>query len=93
MTALTQRLREYPRLTPIAGFGIAAILLTGQQAIGGFTGLSDFRSFFGFRLSDPANRQMLFFIASGTLLVVVALIRQLNRSRYGELLVAVRDAE
>ncbi|MFC8382571.1 urea ABC transporter permease subunit UrtC [Nocardia sp. NPDC057272] len=70
-----------------------AILLTGQQAIGGFTGLSDFRSFFGFRLSDPANRQMLFFIAAATLLVVVALIRQLNRSRYGELLVAVRDAE
>ncbi|MFF2085150.1 urea ABC transporter permease subunit UrtC [Nocardia sp. NPDC058176] len=70
-----------------------AILLTGQQAIGGFTGLSDFRSFFGFRLSDPANRQMLFFIAAGTLLVVVAAIRQLNRSRYGELLVAVRDAE
>ncbi|MEV0853073.1 urea ABC transporter permease subunit UrtC [Nocardia fluminea] len=70
-----------------------AILLTGQQAIGGFTGLSDFRSFFGFRLSDPANRQMLFFIAAGALLVVVALIRQLNRSRYGELLVAVRDAE
>ncbi|WP_280346006.1 urea ABC transporter permease subunit UrtC [Nocardia neocaledoniensis] len=70
-----------------------AILLTGQQAIGGFTGLSDFRSFFGFKLSDPANRQMLFFIAAGTLLVVVALIRQLNNSRYGELLVAVRDAE
>ncbi|MBC7300173.1 MAG: urea ABC transporter permease subunit UrtC [Nocardia sp.] len=70
-----------------------AILLTGQQAIGGFTGLSDFRAFFGFKLSDPANRQMLFFIASGTLLVVVALIRQLNRSRYGELLVAVRDGE
>ncbi|MFG2441584.1 urea ABC transporter permease subunit UrtC [Nocardia fluminea] len=70
-----------------------AILLTGQQAIGGFTGLSDFRSFFGFRLSDPANRQMLFFIAAGALLLVVALIRQLNRSRYGELLVAVRDAE
>ncbi|MGW6426836.1 urea ABC transporter permease subunit UrtC [Nocardia sp. NPDC055053] len=70
-----------------------AILLTGQQAIGGFTGLSDFRAFFGFKLSDPANRQMLFFIAAGTLLLVVALIRQLNRSRYGELLVAVRDAE
>ncbi|MFC4126105.1 urea ABC transporter permease subunit UrtC [Nocardia rhizosphaerae] len=70
-----------------------AILLTGQQAIGGFTGLSDFRAFFGFTLSDPVNRQMLFFIAAGTLLAVVALIRQLNNSRYGELLVAVRDAE
>ncbi|WP_067653866.1 urea ABC transporter permease subunit UrtC [Nocardia harenae] len=70
-----------------------AILLTGQQALGGFTGLSDFRAFFGFKLSDPANRQMLFFIAAGTLLVVVAVVRQLMRSRYGELLVAVRDQE
>src|SRR5690606_3575513 len=70
-----------------------AILLTGQQTIGGFTGLSDFRAFFGFKLSDPANRQMLFFIAAGTLLVVVAIVRQLMHSRYGELLVAVRDQE
>ncbi|QVI22999.1 urea ABC transporter permease subunit UrtC [Nocardia tengchongensis] len=70
-----------------------AILLTGQQTIGGFTGLSDFRSFFGFRLDDPVNRRMLFFIAAGTLLVVVAVARQLMRSRYGELLVAVRDQE
>ncbi|MFI7668547.1 urea ABC transporter permease subunit UrtC [Nocardia sp. NPDC049526] len=70
-----------------------AILLTGQQKIGGFTGLSDFRAFFGFKLSDPVNRQMLFFIAAGTLLLVVAAVRQLMRSRYGELLVAVRDQE
>ncbi|GAB4589507.1 urea ABC transporter permease subunit UrtC [Nocardia sp. IFM 10818] len=70
-----------------------AILLTGQQTIGGFTGLSDFRTFFGFRLSDPVNRQMLFFIAAGTLLAVVAIARQLMHSRYGELLVAVRDQE
>ncbi|MFJ1459536.1 urea ABC transporter permease subunit UrtC [Nocardia sp. N2S4-5] len=70
-----------------------AILLTGQQAVGGFTGLSDFRAFFGFRLSDPVNRRMLFFIAAAALLLVVAVARQLMRSRYGELLVAVRDQE
>ncbi|WP_282776881.1 MULTISPECIES: urea ABC transporter permease subunit UrtC [unclassified Nocardia] len=70
-----------------------AILLTGQQTIGGFTGLSDFRSFFGFRLDDPVNRRMLFFIAAGALLAVVAIARQLMHSRYGELLVAVRDQE
>ncbi|MBF6232102.1 urea ABC transporter permease subunit UrtC [Nocardia farcinica] len=70
-----------------------AILLTGQQALGGFTGLSDFRAFFGFKLSDPANRRMLFFLAAGALLVVVAIVRQLMHSRYGELLVAVRDQE
>ncbi|AYF73470.1 urea ABC transporter permease subunit UrtC [Nocardia yunnanensis] len=70
-----------------------AILLTGQQTIGGFTGLSDFHAFFGFRLDDPVNRRMLFFIAAATLLIVVAVARQLMRSRYGELLVAVRDQE
>lgn len=70
-----------------------AILLTGQQSIGGFTGLSDFRAFFGFKLSDPVNRRMLFFLAAAALLVVVALVRQLMHSRYGELLVAVRDQE
>lgn len=70
-----------------------AILLTGQQTIGGFTGLSDFRAFFGFRLDDPVNRRMLFFIAAAALLIVVAIARQLMNSRYGELLVAVRDQE
>ncbi|WP_024801878.1 urea ABC transporter permease subunit UrtC [Nocardia sp. BMG51109] len=70
-----------------------AILLTGQQTMGGFTGLSDFRAFFGFRLDDPVNRRMLFFLAAGALLLVVAVARQLMRSRYGELLVAVRDQE
>ena len=36
---------------------------------------------------------MLFFIAAGVLLAMVALARQLMVSRYGELLVACRDAE
>ncbi|MFI1918891.1 urea ABC transporter permease subunit UrtC [Nocardia sp. NPDC020380] len=70
-----------------------AILLIGQQSLGGFTGLSDFNAFFGFRLSDPVNRRMLFFIAAGVLLAVIAIARQLRNSRYGELLVAVRDQE
>ncbi|MFC0449030.1 urea ABC transporter permease subunit UrtC [Rhodococcus jostii] len=70
-----------------------AILLVGQQSTGGSNGLNRFRTFFGFNLNDPANKQMLFFIAAGVLLAVVALTRQLMNSRYGELLVAVRDQE
>ncbi|WP_027501216.1 urea ABC transporter permease subunit UrtC [Rhodococcus sp. UNC363MFTsu5.1] len=70
-----------------------AILLVGQQSIGGSNGLNRFRTFFGFNLNDPANKRMLFFIAAGVLLLVVALTRQLMYSRYGELLVAVRDQE
>ncbi|SEK67123.1 urea ABC transporter permease subunit UrtC [Rhodococcus maanshanensis] len=70
-----------------------AILLVGQQSIGGSNGLNRFRTFFGFNLNDPANKRMLFFMAAGVLLLVVALTRQLMYSRYGELLVAVRDQE
>ena len=67
-----------------------AILLIGNPtATGGSTGLNNFRGFFGFNLYDPLNKQMLFFIASGVLLAMVALARQLMVSRYGELLVAV----
>lgn len=70
-----------------------AILLVGQATLGGSNGLNGFRTFFGFRLSDPVNRQMLYFIAAAVLLAVVAAVRQLTQSRYGELLAAVRDGE
>jgi urea transport system permease protein len=70
-----------------------AILLVGQTSIGGSNGLNNFRTFFGFTLNDPVNKQMLYFIAAATLLIVVAVVRQLMHSRYGELLVAVRDGE
>ncbi|MFZ2178374.1 MAG: urea ABC transporter permease subunit UrtC [Rhodococcus sp. (in: high G+C Gram-positive bacteria)] len=70
-----------------------AILLIGQQSTGGSNGLNRFRTFFGFNLNDPANKQTLFFIAAAVLLAVVAITRQLMNSRYGELLVAVRDQE
>ncbi|PFG32189.1 urea ABC transporter permease subunit UrtC [Sanguibacter antarcticus] len=71
-----------------------AILLIGQQKVtGGTNGLNGFRSFFGYDLADPVNKRMIFFIAAGVLLLMVALVRQLMVSRFGELLVAVRDQE
>ena len=71
-----------------------AILLVGQQKVtGGTNGLNGFRSFFGFTLSDPVNKRMLYFIAAAVLLLMVAIVRLVMNSRYGELLVAVRDEE
>jgi urea transport system permease protein len=71
-----------------------AILLIGQQTTtGGTNGLNGFRSFFGYNLFDPVNKRMLFFIAAITFLVMLAIVWQLYRSRYGELLIAVRDQE
>ncbi len=74
--------------------GAFAIFLVGQQTTtGGTNGLNGFRSFFGFDLGDPVNQRMLYLIAAIVLLAMVAMVRQLMASRYGELLVAVRDQE
>ncbi|GAA1827770.1 urea ABC transporter permease subunit UrtC [Pseudonocardia ailaonensis] len=70
-----------------------AILLIGQQTLGGSNGLNRFRSFFALSLNDPANRLLLFFLTAAALLLTVLATRQLMVSRYGELLVAVRDQE
>lgn len=70
------------------------VLLVGQQTtLGGSDGLSGFNYFLGYDLEDQQNRRMLFFIAAATLLVMLAAAYWLMRSRYGELLVATRDAE
>lgn len=64
-----------------------------QLQIGGKTGLTGLKSFFGLRLADPDNQKLLYYIAAAVLLASIALMIWLYRSRYGELLVGVRDAE
>ncbi|MGW1140810.1 urea ABC transporter permease subunit UrtC [Streptomyces zhihengii] len=71
-----------------------AIWLIGQQATtGGTNGLTDIQGFFGYDLRDPVNQRTVYIIIAVALLLTMALARMLFVSRYGELLVAVRDSE
>lgn len=71
-----------------------AILLVGQiKVTGGFNGLNNFTTFFGFNLFLPVNRVMLYQITASILLGSLVLMAVLYRSRFGELLVAARDGE
>ncbi|NEC85125.1 urea ABC transporter permease subunit UrtC [Streptomyces sp. SID12501] len=71
-----------------------SIWLIGQQATtGGTNGLTDIQGFFGYSLDDPVNQRLVYFVIAAVLLALMALARQLFVSRYGELLVAVRDSE
>ncbi|MEU2110718.1 urea ABC transporter permease subunit UrtC [Streptomyces sp. NPDC019507] len=71
-----------------------SIWLVGQQATtGGTNGLTDIQGFFGYSLNDPVNQRMVYFIIAAVLLLLMAAARQLFVSRYGELLIAVRDSE
>jgi urea transport system permease protein len=64
-----------------------------QKTTGGFNGMTNFKGWFGFALNDPVNKQMLYYIAAFVLIAMVLIVRWLMRSRFGELLLAVRDQE
>lgn len=71
-----------------------AVLIIGQPVLtNGSNGLSNFHALFGWDLGDQANRTVLFLVVAAVLLAMLAVTWQLYRSRFGELLVAVRDQE
>jgi urea transport system permease protein len=80
-------------LSQALAVALATVISSTIRETGGDTGLSDFKYFFGFVLNDPANRIMVYLIAAGLLIVCLLAVWQLYRSRFGELLVATRDAE
>jgi urea transport system permease protein len=70
------------------------ILLVGQQGLtGGTNGLTNIKQLFNFDLNDPGNQRALYVVVAVMLGAVYLVARQLVRSRYGRLLIAVRDGE
>jgi urea transport system permease protein len=80
-------------LSQALAVAFATLIVAQIEVTGGFNGLSAFSSFFGYNLYDPVNQRMLYYIAAGTLIAMLLVVFQLYRSRFGELLVATRDAE
>lgn len=71
-----------------------AILLVGQQGItGGTNGLTNVTTFVGYDLNDPVNQRSLYVLIAVCLGLVYLLARQIVQSRYGRVLMAVRDRE
>ncbi|WP_244931114.1 urea ABC transporter permease subunit UrtC [Nocardioides sp. W7] len=80
-------------LTQAMAVAFATLLVATIKQTGGFNGLNSFTTFFGYNLYDPVNKRMLYFIVAGLLIGCLVLVWHLNRSRFGELLIATRDAE
>ena len=71
-----------------------SVLLIGQsKTTGGANGLSDFSGFFGYDLTDPANKTMIYFICAFLTLGMVLIVRWIRGSFMGELIIGVRDQE
>lgn len=71
-----------------------AILLIGQQGLtGGTNGLTNFSEFFGMDLATQGAQRINYLLVAAVLGLVYLAARLVVRSRFGRLLVAVRDAE
>jgi len=70
------------------------ILLVGQQGLtGGTNGLTNFTTYFGFHRFNPDHQRGLYLVVVAVLGLAVLLVWQLMHSRFGKLLVAIRDGE
>ncbi|XXZ09701.1 urea ABC transporter permease subunit UrtC [Sorangium sp. So ce315] len=73
---------------------IASILFIGQQAItGGTNGITNLKTIFGFARGSASTQTVLYFVTLFCLGALYLLCRRLTQSRFGRLLVAMRDDE
>lgn len=80
-------------LTQALAVAFATLLIATIKQTGGFNGLNTFTTFFGQNLYDPEVKENIYLFAAGALIACLLVVWLLYRSRYGELLVATRDAE
>jgi urea transport system permease protein len=80
-------------LTQALAVAFSTLLIATIKQTGGFNGLNTFTTFFGHNLYDPTVKKNIYMLAAGFLILCLLIVWQLYRSRFGELLVATRDAE
>ncbi|HUF97619.1 MAG TPA: urea ABC transporter permease subunit UrtC [Ilumatobacter sp.] len=80
-------------LTQAMAVAFATLLIATIKQTGGFNGLNTFSTVFGHNLYNPEVQKNLYRLAAGLVILFLVILWQLYRSRYGELLVATRDAE
>ncbi|HKD00427.1 MAG TPA: urea ABC transporter permease subunit UrtC [Methylomirabilota bacterium] len=64
-----------------------------EMNLGGTNGLADFKTIFGFPLSQPATQRGLYVVTALTLIAAYVLCRWITLTRAGKVLVAIRDSE
>jgi urea transport system permease protein len=70
------------------------VMVVGQQGdTGGANGITDFKTLLGMDILSDSALRVLYFVEVGALAVVMALALILVRSRFGKILIAIRDRE
>ena len=73
---------------------ILTILIVGQQGYtGGINGITDLRTLNGWDITTDSAKYLFYFINAGLLLTVIVISRAILTSKFGSLLLAIRDKE
>jgi len=80
-------------ITQAMTYALLLAFFRNDMGFGGNNGLTDFKDILGFSLQAPAPRAALFSATALVLALAVIVTARLVSSKYGKLMVAVRDAE
>ncbi len=70
------------------------VLIIGQQGdTGGANGITDFKTLLGMDVISPEARRNIYFLEVVLLIIVAALAAMLLHTRFGKILIAIRDRE
>ena len=80
-------------ITQAMTYALLLAFFRTDMGFGGNNGLTDFKDILGFNVQADATRSALFAASAVTLALAVFVTAAIVRSKYGKLLMAVRDAE
>ena len=80
-------------ITQALTYALLLAFFRNDMGFGGNNGLTDFKELLGFPLQADTTRAGLLVVTAAVLCLLYVMSRALTRSRFGKVLVAVRDAE
>ena len=80
-------------ITQALTYALLLAFFRNEMGFGGNNGLTDFKDILGFRLQDDSTRVGLFAISALMLILAYRLSYKLMRSKFGRVILAIRDAE
>lgn len=80
-------------ITQAMTYALLLAFFRNDMGFGGNNGLTDFKDILGFNVQAPATRGVLFFASALALALGFLICRAVISSKFGKVLIAVRDAE
>lgn len=80
-------------VTLALALGLTVLLVGSQGEIGGFNGITNFKTLGGMDIVSDHSRRVLYYVGVGVLLVLMLTATWITHTRLGKLLIAIRDQE